>query len=130
MRSLQIQTHEMQPNYVLERIHNPKCTHCFVLFFLIFKFNFIYFFIQQVLISHQFYTHECIHVNPNCSIHHTTTTTPPHRFPSLVSICLFSTSVSQFLPCKPVPLYHFSRFHIYVLTYNICFSLPDLLHSV
>ena len=55
--------------------------------------------------------------------------TPP-CFPPLVSICLFSTSVSLFLPCKPVPLYHFSRFHIYVLIYDICFSLSDLLHSV
>ena len=26
--------------------------------------------------------------------------------------------------------YHFSRFHIYVFMYSICFSLSDLLHSV
>ena len=95
-----------------------------LLFFLIFIF-----FIQQVLISHHFYTHQCIHVNRNRPIHHTSTPTP-HRFPPLVSIRLFSTSVSQFLPCKPVHLYHFSKFHIYALTYNICFSLSDLLHSV
>ena len=55
---------------------------------------------------------------------------PPHRFPCLVSIRLFSTSVSHFLPCKLVHLYHFSRFHIYALIYDICFSLSDLLHSV
>ena len=56
---------------------------------------------------------------------------PPHRgFPPLVSIRLFSTSVSQLLPCKPVHLYHFSRFHICVIIYDICFSLSDLLHSV
>ena len=57
---------------------------------------------------------------------------PPHpcRFPPLMSICLFSTSVSQLLPCKLVHLYHFSRFHIYALIYDICFSLSDLLHSV
>ena len=54
----------------------------------------------------------------------------PHPLSPLVSICLFSTSVSLFLPCKPVHLYHFSRFHIYALIYNICFSLCDLLHSV
>ena len=54
---------------------------------------------------------------------------PPHHFPPLVSIRLFSISVSPFLPCKPVHLYHFSRFHIYVLIYDICFSLSDLLHS-
>ena len=44
---------------------------------------------------------------------------PPHRgFPRLVSIRLFSTSVSQLLPCKPVHLYHFSRFHIHALIYD------------
>ena len=95
-------------------------------FFLIFEFNFIYFFIQQVLISHQFYTHQCIHVSPNRPIHHTTIPITPRLFPPLVSICWFSTSVSQLLPCKPVHLYHFSRFHIYVLIYDICFSLSDL----
>ena len=55
---------------------------------------------------------------------------PPPHFPPLVSIRWFSTSVSLFLPCKPVHLYHFSIFHIYALTYNTCFSLSDLLHSV
>ena len=35
-----------------------------------------------------------------------------------------------FLPCKLIHLYHFSRFHIYVLIYNICFSLSDVCHSV
>ena len=101
----------------------------FLLFFWIFEFYFIYFFIQQVLISHPLYTHQCIHVNPNLPIHPTTTPSPC-RFPPLVSIRLFSTSVSHFLPCKPVHLYHFSRFHIYTLIYDISFSLSDLLHSV
>ena len=52
----------------------------------------------------------------SCSSSH-----PPLR--PLVSILLFSTSVSLFLPCKQVHLYHFSRFHIYALPYDICFSL-------
>ena len=52
------------------------------------------------------------------------------RFPPLVSICLSSTSVSLFLPYKLVHLYHFSRFHIYALIYDICFSVSDLRHSV
>ena len=34
-------------------------------------------------------------------------------------------NVSLFLPCIWVHLYHFSRFHIYVAIYNICFSLSD-----
>ena len=98
-------------------------------FYYCFKFYFIYlFFIQQVLISYLLYTHQCIHVNPNRPIHHTT---PPNPcFPPLVSIRLFSTSLSLFLPCKPVHLYHFSRFHVFVLIYDICFSLSGLLHSV
>ena len=36
------------------------------------------------------------------------------------------TSVSLFLPCKQVHLYHFSRFHIFTWIYNICFFLVDL----
>ena len=55
---------------------------------------------------------------------------PPHRFPPLVSKSLFSISMSQFLPCKPVHLYHFSRFHTYALINDICSPLSDLLHSV
>ena len=94
-------------------------------YFLIFKFYFIYFFIQQVFISYLFYTYCCIHVNPNSSHHY-----PRRHFPPLVSIHLFSTSVSLFLPWKPVHLYHFSRFHIHALIYYICFSLSDLLYSV
>ena len=42
---------------------------------------FLIFFIQQVLISHQFYTHQCIHVNPKCPIHHTTIPTLNAAFP-------------------------------------------------
>ena len=54
---------------------------------------------------------------------------PPSPSPP-VSTCPFSMSTSLFLPCKLVHLYHFSRFHIYALIYDICFSLSDLLHSV
>ena len=87
----------------------------------------LYFFIQQVLISYLFYTYQCIHVNPSLPIHPITTS--PQLIP-LVPIRVFSTSVSLFLPCKTFHLYHFSRFHIYELIYNICFSLSDLLHSI
>ena len=47
-----------------------------------------------------------------------------------LSTCLFPMSVSLFLPQKQVHLYHFSRFHIHSLIYDICFSLYDLHHSV
>ena len=94
------------------------------MFFLFLNFWILfYFFIQQVLISHQFCTHQCIHVNPNRPIHHTTTP-PPSRFPPLVSIRLFSTSVSLFLHCKPVHMHHFSRFHIYALYPGECSVCP------
>ena len=83
--------------------------------------------IQQVLISYLFYAQyqQCIYVNLNLSIHPSNPTPYP-----LVDICLFSTSVSQFLPCKLVHLYPFARFHIHALIYDICFSLSDLFHSV
>ena len=75
-----------------------------------------------------------IHISVYMSIpiaQFSTPPSPPHRsFAPLVSICLFSTSVSQLLPCKPAHLYHFSRFHLHALIYDICFSLSDLLHSV
>ena len=52
-------------------------------------------------------------------------------FPSsIVSLSLFSVSASLFLFCKQVHQYHVSRFQMYVLICNICFSLSDLLHSV
>ena len=41
-----------------------------------------------------------------------------------------STSAFLFLPLKEVHQGYFSRFHAYVLIYNISFSLPDLPHSV
>ena len=47
-------------------------------------------------------------------------------FPSpAVSTGLFSMSMSLFSPCKQVHQYHFPRFHIYAIVYNICFSLSD-----
>ena len=110
--------------------------NCFVVIFyflllkIFFDLNFILFiFIQQVLIIY------FIHISVYMSIPISQFITPPPppptpRFPALVSICLFSTSGSLFLPCKPVHLYNFSRFHIYALIYVTCFSLSDLLHSV
>ena len=54
---------------------------------------------------------------------------PPSSSPT-VSTRLFFMSVSPLLPCKKVHQFHLSRFHIYALIYDICFSLSDLLHSV
>ena len=45
-----------------------------------------------------------------------------------MSISLISMSVSPLLPCKWFYHSHLSKFHIYVLVYDISFS--DLLHSV
>ena len=96
-------------------------------YFIFFEFYFIFYTAGSYYLSILYIlVYICQSQSPNSSHHHS-----PHRqFPPLVSICLFSTSVSQFLPCKPVQLYHFSRFHIYALIYAISFSLSDLLHSV
>ena len=53
----------------------------------------------------------------------------PPSFP-LGSTSLFFISVSQFLFCKWIHLYHFLRFHIPVIAYGICLSLADLLRLV
>ena len=63
------------------------------LFFFFFWVLF-YFFILQVLISHQFYTHQCIHVNPNLPIHHTTTPSPPWLSPLDVHMFVLYICVS------------------------------------
>ena len=77
------------------------------------------------------YTYLCISTHTHAHTHtHIYRSQPPNSFHPfflpLVSICLISTSASLFLPCKQVHLYHFSRFHIYTLIYNICFSPIDL----
>ena len=41
--------------------------------------------------------------------------------PSSMSTSLFSMPASPLLPCKYVHQYHLSRFHIYVLIYDIVF---------
>ena len=47
--------------------------------------------------------------------------------PPTVPTSLFSMSVFPPLSCRRVHQYHLSRFHIYVLTYDICVSLSNLL---
>ena len=87
-----------------------KCTaHLWnILFFFFWILLFLY---SRFLLAIYF-----IHISVYMSIPISQFITAPHTHPSplppLVSIRLFSTSVSQFLPCKPVHLYHFSRFHI------------------
>ena len=53
---------------------------------------------------------------------------PPSLSPTVFT-SLFSISVFLFLPLTEVHQCYFSRFHTYVLIYNIWFSLPDLAHS-
>ena len=51
--------------------------------------------------------------------------------PSLaLSKCPLSTSASLFLPWNWVPLYHFSKSHIYALISDTCSSLSDLFYSL
>ena len=101
------------------------CVNVALFFYFIFL-NFIFLYSRFLLVI--YFIHISVYMSIPISqfIHQPT---EPH-FPPVVSIRLFSTSVSLFLPCKLVHLYHFSRFHIYAFIYNICFSLSDLLHSV
>ena len=55
---------------------------------------------------------------------------PSPTSPPALSISLFSMSASPLLLCEQIRQYHPSSFHIYVLIYDICFYLSDLLHSV
>ena len=87
--------------------------------FFFFEFYFFYFFIQQVLISYLL-THISVYTSIPIS-QFIPPPPPPATFPPWCPLSLFSTSVSLFLPCKPVHLYHFSRFHIYALIYDILF---------
>ena len=49
---------------------------------------------------------------------------------STVSTSQFSMSASLLLPCREFHQYYLSRFYIYALEYNICFSLYDSLSIV
>ena len=60
---------------------------------------------------------QCYSLNSTCPL-------LPPLYPQTCSL-----SVSLFLPWKQVNQCHFSRFRIYVIIYNIWFSLSDLLHS-
>ena len=53
---------------------------------------------------------------------------PPSPFP-LWCPCLCSLLLCVFLFCRSDHLYHFSRFHVYTLIHDTCFSLSGLLHS-
>ena len=113
-------------------IQKYKKPHIFFFFFFFAVFSVAFFFnIFYFLYSRFLSVIYLIHISVYLSIPISQLIPLPCPcFLPLVSICLFSTSVSLFLPCKPVHLYHFFRFHIYVLIYNICFSLSDLLHLV
>ena len=69
----------------------------FVFFFKMILFVYLFF----ILISHPFYTHQCIHVNPNRPIHHTTAHTPPPLSPlgvhTSLHLCLNFCPANQFI---------------------------------
>ena len=89
------------------------------IYFLIFKFNFIFSYSRFLSVIH--FIHIGVYMSIPIAQFIPPPPLPPHRFPPLVSICLFSTSVSQFLLCIPVHLYHFSRFHMYVFNIRYLF---------
>ena len=67
----------------------------------------------------------CQSQSPNSSHHHHHPRLSPLGVHTFVLYICVSISAS-----KQVHLYHFSRFRIYALIYDICFSLSDLLHSL
>ena len=99
-------------------------TFFWILFY--FFFNFIFYTAGSYQLS-ILYTSVCTcqSQSPNSSHHHPSATFPPWcPYICSLHLCLL------FLSCKLVHLYHFSKFHIYALIYDICFSPSDLLHSV
>ena len=125
-REVAIQAFYYFLNYLIYCVCVYKYTYIFLAFFFEFL-NFIYFLYSRFLLVIHLIR---ISLYMSILISQFITPPPPYHFPPLVSIRLFCTSVFLFLPCKLVHLYHFSRFHIYVLIYDICFSLSDSLHSV
>ena len=89
------------------------------LFFLIFKYYFIYFFIQQVLISHQFYAHQCIHVSPNLQALLTSSSLISH--PSLAPVPSQAT-VSRSILIAPG-----SQLPLLLSTHHQCNAYPTAL---
>ena len=99
-------------------------TYIFSLFWISFSFRslqsseeFLVLFSRFLLVICFLYS--SVYVNSNI-LFHTTPLRPTS--PPPVSTHLSCMSVSLFLLCKQVHLYHFSRFHIYALIYSICFS--------
>ena len=76
--------------------------------------------IYQLPTSCLIHCSECMYINVTLS------SCQPLLSPPQLPMCPGPSSTSVPLPCKQVHLYHFSRFHIYVLVYNICFSLSKI----
>ena len=113
-----------------ERGWTLKCNYCFRFCFLLFfcKFYFIIFLYSRFLSVIHF-----IHISVYISIPIAQFIPPPSPPPPLsplgvhTFVLYICVSISALQTGSSVP---FSRFHIYVLKYDICFSLSDLLHSV
>ena len=74
-----------------------------------------------VLINSLYHIQPCIGVSSNLPIHPTIPFTPRYPYISSLHLCLYFCLAN---------LYHFSRFQLYALIYNICLSVSDLLYSV
>ena len=73
------------------------------------------------LISHQFYTHQCIHVNPNHPIQHTTIPTPPRFSP--VGVHTFVLYICVSTSALQSGLYHIFFIHSSVDGHLGCFHI-------
>ena len=100
----------------VQKSESAECIHISTLFWISFPFRSPQC-IEQNFLCYTVGSHYS--VNSNLPIHPTFPLSP------LESIHLFSMSVSLFLLCRQVHLFHFYRFHMYALICNIFLFLTD-----
>ena len=106
--------------------HSVSCLFTFLFF--IFEFYFIFLYSRFLLVIN--FIHIGMYMSIPISQFIPPPPPPPPAFPPWCPYVCSLHLCLLFLRCKPVHLCHFSRFHIYALIYDICFSLSGLLHSV
>ena len=107
-----------------------KCSLIFYISNFFFYFNFILFiFLCSRFLLVIYFIHISVYMSIPISqfIPPSSPPTSPPTFGVHTFVVYICVSISALQTGSPVP---FSRFHIYALIYNICFSLSDLLHSV
>ena len=83
----------------------PPDPHRHTFYFISLVFYFIYFFIQQVLISYLFYTYYFVYVNPNLPIHPTPPSPPlgVHTFVLCICVSISALQTGSSVPFFQIP---------------------------